>query len=115
MSSSHPADDDSNKKVFFSLTAAYASPAHAPFRLAHDLPAPASGTAAPTVPDKTAYLRGLRAAAAALQAQVNTELTRRMEEDNDNKARGEAEASKNNDAKEEENYGQEEAPEEEED
>ncbi|KAL1865143.1 hypothetical protein Daus18300_007269 [Diaporthe australafricana] len=94
----------SNQKL--SLTGTYSSPTNAPFTTTHELQAPPSGTANPTVPDKTKYLSDLRKAAAAMQDQVNKELTQRMEED---KAR---EAGKNgkpaaDDAKEEENYGEE--------
>lgn len=94
-----------SKKLSF--TATYTSPSNAHFVITHELQAPASGTTNPTVPDKTKYLSDLRAATATMQEQINKELTRRMDED---KAR---EASKNNgsasvdDAKEEENYGEE--------
>lgn len=98
---------EANKKLL-SFTATYASPTNAPFVITYELQAPPSGTANPTVPDKTKYLSGLRAATATMQEQINKELTQRMEED---KAR---EASKNgnmskvvDDAKEEENYGEE--------
>lgn len=89
-----------------SLTGSYSSPTNAPFTTTHELQAPPSGTVAPTVPDKTKYLGDLRSAVAAMQDQVNKELTQRMEED---KA---TEAGKNgkpavDDAKEEENYGEE--------
>lgn len=90
-----------------SFTARYSSPTNAPFVIAHDLPAPPSGTTNPTVPDKTKYLSSLRAATATMQEQINRELTQRMEDD---KAR-EASTSQNgktavDDAKEEENYGE---------
>lgn len=93
-----------NQKL--SLTGTYSSPSNAPFTTTHDLQAPASGTVNPTVADKTKYLSDLRKATAAMQDQINKELTQRMEED---KAR---EAGKNgtvaaDDAKEEENYGEE--------
>lgn len=96
-----------NKKL--SLTATYTSPTNAPFVVTHELQAPVSGTTNPTVPEKTKYLSALHDATATMQEQVNKELTRRMEED---KAR---EASKNgghtpkgvDEAKEEENYGEE--------
>lgn len=89
-----------------SLTGSYSSPTNAPFTTTQVLQAPPSGTINPTVPDKTKYLSDLRKAVATMQDQVNKELTQRMEED---KAK---EAGKNgkpavDDAKEEENYGEE--------
>lgn len=98
---------DNKKKLSF--TATYSSPTNAPFVITHELQAPPSGTTNPTVPDKTKYLSSLREATATMQEQINKELTQRMEED---KA---CEASKNggktskvvDDAKEEENYGEE--------
>ena len=89
-----------------SLTGTYSSPTNAPFTTTHELQAPPSGTVNPIVPDKTKYLSDLRKAVATMQDQVNKELTSRMEQD---KAR---EAGKNgkplaDDAKEEENYGEE--------
>lgn len=99
---------DIKKKLSF--TATYTSPTNEPFVITHELPAPPSGTTNPTVPDKTEYLSSLREATAIMQDQINKELTQRMDED---KAR---EASTKNggtttkvvdDAKEEENYGEE--------
>lgn len=89
-----------------SLTGSYSSPTNAPFTTTQELQAPPSGIVDPTVPDKTKYLSDLRKAVATMQDQVNKELTQRMEED---KAK---EAGKNgkpavDDAKEEENYGEE--------
>ncbi|RYP79571.1 hypothetical protein DL769_002881 [Monosporascus sp. CRB-8-3] len=67
------------------LRATYASPHNAPLSLATplDLPAAASSSSStsPSAAEKAAYLRGLRAATAALQERVNGELTARMEED----------------------------------
>lgn len=88
------------------LSATYTSPTNAPFTLAHTLEPPPSGTTAPTVPDKTAYLAALRAATAGLQEQINKELTQRMDEDNNNNS-----AKKVDDARAEENYGEEEGQE----
>lgn len=85
-----------------SLTAAYASPTSDPFTISTSLPALQSP---PSVADKTSYLAALRTAITDAQAQINKELTSRMEED---KARDAA--TKNglvDDAKEEENYGEE--------
>lgn len=87
------------------LSATYASPTNAPFTAAHDLPPPPSGTTNPTVEDKTAYLAALRGAVATLQDEVNKELTQRMDEDKAREA-GSASAAVD-DAKEEENYGEE--------
>lgn len=93
-----------------SLTASYTSPSNAPFTVAHELQAPPSGTTNPTVPDKTKYLNDLRKATAAMQEQINKELTQHMEED---KAQ-EAAATRNgktpkgvDEAKEEDYYGEE--------
>lgn len=88
------------------LTAEYTSTANAPFTITHTLQAPPSGTANPTVPDKTKYLSDLRRAAATMQEQINKELTQRMDED---KAKVAAESGKPaiDEAKEEENYGEE--------
>ncbi|OAQ99152.1 hypothetical protein LLEC1_02401 [Akanthomyces lecanii] len=59
-----------------------------------------------TANDKTSYLAALRTAVADAQATINKELTARMEEDN--KARdASADAAAVDDAKEEENYGEE--------
>lgn len=96
-----------------SLTGTYSSPTNAPFTTAHELQAPPSGTVNPTVPDKTRYLSDLRKAVATMQDQVNTELTQRMEED---KAKEAGKNGKNgkpavDDAKEEQNYGEEEVQE----
>ncbi|KAH7160620.1 hypothetical protein EDB81DRAFT_878970 [Dactylonectria macrodidyma] len=84
-----------------SLTASYTSSSSEPFSITHSLPALESPA---SVADKTSYLASLRSAVTEAQAQINKELTSRMEEDN---ARA---ASKNgavDDAKEEENYGEE--------
>lgn len=88
-----------DQKKDTSLTATYQSPTSEPFTISQSLPAPLSTTVA----DKTAYLSSLRAALATTQEQVNKELTDRMEED---KAR-EGGSGKVDDAKEEENYGEE--------
>lgn len=53
---------------------------------------------------KTAYLHSLRGAVLGVQDQVNKELTTRMEQDN---LRTQKSANGINDAKEEENYGEE--------
>ncbi|KAK7428814.1 hypothetical protein QQZ08_004739 [Neonectria magnoliae] len=81
-----------------SLTTSYASPASEPFTTTHALPALQCPT---SVADKTAYLAALRAAVTEAQAEINKELTSRMEQD---KAR---DAAAVDNAKEEENYGEE--------
>ncbi len=78
------------------LTAKYASPANEAFAVDTPLPSASSD-------NKTSYLAALRAAVTDTQATINKELTARMEED---KAR-DAGAAAVDDAKEEENYGEE--------
>ncbi|KAI5457286.1 hypothetical protein BGZ63DRAFT_394382, partial [Mariannaea sp. PMI_226] len=85
------------------LSASYSCPTSAPFSISHSVSAPQSNP--PSVAEKTTYLASLRAVVTDTQAQINKELTARMEED---KARDSS--SKNgaiDDAKEEENYGEE--------
>lgn len=105
MTSSSDPPPKTETTTTMTLSATYASPTNAPFTAAHDLAAPPSGTADPTVEDKTAYLAALRAAVATLQDDVNRELTRRMDED---KAREAGPGAAVDEAKEEENYGEEE-------
>jgi|TARA_R110002003_G_scaffold191_7_gene14767 hypothetical protein len=82
-----------------SLTATYTSPAPvAPSVFTSELPALSS---APSTQDRVAYLAALAAALKNLQGEVNTFLTHKMDED---KALG---ASKADDAKFEETYGEE--------
>lgn len=101
----------SEKKLSF--TATYSSPTNAPFVITHELQAPASGTTNPTVPDKTNYLSSLRVATATMQEQINKELTQRMEEDKAREASTSSKKGAVDEAKEEENYGEEAAEEEE--
>lgn len=89
------------------LTASYDSPTNAAFSYSHQLPKPTtSGTA-----DRVAYLAALRKATAELQERINAELTQRMEEDKMRDAAGAAEKGKvkgsRDEDKEEENYGEE--------
>ncbi|RYP76437.1 hypothetical protein DL770_007229 [Monosporascus sp. CRB-9-2] len=63
------------------LRATYASAHNAPLSLATPLDLPAPSSTSPSPAGKAAYLRDLRAAAAALQERINGELTARMEED----------------------------------
>lgn len=91
-----------------SLSATYSSPNNAPFTLNHALQAPPSGITSPTVSDKTKYLVDLRQATAAMQEQINKQLTQRMEEDKAAEAMKNGKAANGvDDAKEEENYGEE--------
>lgn len=90
------------------LSATYASPSNAPFTRAEKIPAPPSDK--PT--DRTAYLSSLRKATAVMQAQINKELTARMEEDKAKEAEelngvSKAKAKGVDESKEEDNYGEE--------
>ncbi|KAM3536334.1 hypothetical protein MY4038_000492 [Beauveria bassiana] len=78
------------------LTASYTSPTNEAFAITTPLPSSSSS-------DKTSRLSALRDAIADAQDTINKELTARMEED---KAR-DASAAAVDDAKEEENYGEE--------
>lgn len=87
------------------LSATYRSPASEAFTVTENIPAPPSAS----VTDKAAYLVALRQALSSTQAQINKELTERMEQD---KARDDAKADAGgnktvDDVKEEENYGEE--------
>lgn len=93
------------------LSASYRSPNNPSFTHTHHIPTPPTDK----VSDRTSYLSSLRKATAKLQEDINKELTSRMEED---KA---LEASTNgslktetvvDEAKEEDNYGEEVAEEE---
>ena len=87
------------------LSATYTSPANQPFAHTQKLPTPPSD--APT--DRTAYLGALRTAAVTMQEQINKELTQRMEEDKAQEAEGasKTKAKGVDEAKEEDNYGEE--------
>jgi hypothetical protein len=85
----------------FVLQASYQSPTNEAFTHAQNIPAPASEN----VNEKTIYLSALRTATVEMQERLNKELTARMEED---KAReGGATRGKVDEAKEEDNYGEE--------
>lgn len=95
--------DSKNTSV---VSATYNSPANEPFTAASNIttstPIP---SAALSLEDKTKFLQDLRASVATVQEQVNKELTRRMDED---KAREVAAgAASVDEAKEEQNYGEE--------
>ena len=81
------------------LTAHYTSPGCSAKHFIHSLPELSSN---PSTADRTAYLSKLRAEAVELQSSINAFLTQKMEEDN--AASGKPAV---NDAKEEENYGEE--------
>lgn len=81
-----------------SLTASYTSALSAPFSIIHSVPDPPSSSVA----DKSQNLASLRASIAATQDEVNKELTARMEEDKLRDAKAGVD-----EAKEEENYGEE--------
>lgn len=89
-----------DQKKTLGLTATYKSPASEPFTTSQSIPAPPSTS----VSDKTAYLSSLRQAVTSTQEQINKELTERMEQD---KAREGSNSRGVDDAKEEENYGEE--------
>ena len=84
------------------LSVTYQSPDNAAFTYTQKLPTP------PTVKtsDRTSYLGALRKAAAKMQEQINKELTARMEEDKARDAEG-TKPKAVDDAKEEDNYGEE--------
>lgn len=85
------------------LIASYASPDNASFTTAESLPTLPAET---SVDDKTHYLNALREAVSSTQERINKELTQRMEDDKTRLANGSA-GAKVDDAKEEENYGEE--------
>lgn len=88
------------------LSTAYTSTSNAPFTISLPLSAPADST---TVESKAKYLSELRQSVTSLQAQVNRELTARMEEDKARESSAAAASGKKivDDEKEEENYGEE--------
>jgi hypothetical protein len=89
-----------------SVTATYAGPStSAPFTVSESVSArPSSSTV-----ERTTYLASLRAATETAQARINQELTRRMDEDKAREAAttGRAPLSAEDEAKEEQNYGEE--------
>jgi hypothetical protein len=101
------ATQEISSEKFQLLSATYHSPTNEPFTHAQRLPAPSSTK--PT--DRTKYLSALRKATAEMQEAINRELTARMEEDNDkageNGAANEAKSKGVDEAKEEDNYGEE--------
>jgi hypothetical protein len=92
------------------LTASYNAPAtSAPFTLSESTPAlPERSTAAAplTTAQRTAHLAHLRAATGAMQARINAELTARMDADVAREGRKDGRSAED-DAREEQNYGEE--------
>ncbi|TAQ85669.1 hypothetical protein B7494_g6011 [Chlorociboria aeruginascens] len=88
------------------LTATYSSPTNHPFTHAQNLPPPPTDKPR----DRTTYLSSLRIATAKMQEVINQELTARMEDDKANGALtigSGVSKSKVDEAKEEDNYGEE--------
>ena len=87
------------------LSATYQSPTNKSFTRTTQLPAPP--TTNPT--DRTSYLAALRKATAEMQETINKELTSRMEEDKAREAAatGITKSKVVDEAKEEDNYGEE--------
>lgn len=88
------------------LSAAYTSTTNAPFTVSLPQSLPDSSA---SVASRSAYLSELRKSVTGLQAEVNKELTARMEEDKARDASTAAASGKKvvDDEKEEENYGEE--------
>lgn len=85
------------------LTAAYQSTVNQDFSFSETLAVPASDS----IEDRTKYLKSLRQAVLQIQDKVNKELTARMEEDNARATGGQTTVAGVDEAKEEENYGEE--------
>ncbi|KAN0112578.1 Gon7 family protein [Hyaloscypha variabilis] len=99
-----PESTEASQK-FQVLSATYQSPTNESFRHTAKLPAPPSTKTT----DRTSYLASLRKATAELQEIINKELTSRMEEDKAREAAasGATKAKVVDEAKEEDNYGEE--------
>jgi len=98
--------DESKPGNTFAVAATYTSTSgNAPFMVRAAFHTSKTTPSEPLSEKKTEYLEGLREAVISVQDQVNQELTRRMEEDN--LKSGQA-ANGAGDAREEENYGEEE-------
>ncbi|KAA8574581.1 hypothetical protein EYC84_006025 [Monilinia fructicola] len=85
------------------LSATYSSPNNENFEHVHRLSTPTSDK----VSDRTAYLGALRKATADMQEKINKELTARMEEDKVREAGSKVNGGVIDEAKEEDNYGEE--------
>lgn len=79
----------------------YNSPAHAPFSLAQSTQPTSAGK------DKTELLATLRAAVSSAQAEINKELTTRVEDDKECQAAAAGSAESANEDEAEQNYGEE--------
>ncbi|KAL8380964.1 hypothetical protein RB595_005320 [Gaeumannomyces hyphopodioides] len=95
----------SDPKHISVVSATYKSPTNEPFTATNDIttatPIPSSTL---SLEDKTKFLQDLRASVSVVQEQVNKELTRRMDED---KVREATAGNPVDEAKEEQNYGEE--------
>ncbi len=101
---------DNSEQKYQLLSATYKSPTNESFKHVQKLPAPPSSKTT----DRTRYLAALRKATAELQETINKELTSRMVEDKAREAtsNGVSKAKVVDEAKEEDNYGEEVAEEE---
>ncbi|KAL2265356.1 hypothetical protein VTJ83DRAFT_6456 [Remersonia thermophila] len=95
------------------LSATYASATNDPFAFSTPISISPAATGATALERKTAFLSTLRKSVSALQADINRELTARMEEDKAREAaqagggKGAGKGAVVDDEKEEENYGEE--------
>ncbi|TLD28729.1 hypothetical protein PspLS_03195 [Pyricularia sp. CBS 133598] len=94
------------------VSASYQGPSDDSFVVNREIPLPASSSQAPgdetmSLADKTKFLKDLRVSVAAVQDQVNKELTQRMEADKAREAGTSAATTTFNEAEEEQNYGEE--------
>ncbi|KAF7196453.1 hypothetical protein HII31_02181 [Pseudocercospora fuligena] len=89
------------------LVASYNSPTSTQV-FSHELPPPPTEGDGSSVEKKTAYLAELRGNAAKLQAEVNSFLTRKMDEDKSaEEQKGAKKSTKKDEEREEEMYGEE--------
>ncbi|PMD59663.1 Gon7-domain-containing protein [Hyaloscypha bicolor E] len=100
-----PKSTEASQLKFELLSATYQSPTNEPFTHTTKLPAPPTTKTT----DRTAYLASLRKATAEMQETINKELTSRMEEDKAREAvaNGTSNPKVVDEAKEEDNYGEE--------
>lgn len=107
------ADNTTNGQGVATVSASYKGPSDDTFVVNREIRLPASSSQAPgdgtmSLADKTNFLKDLRTSVAAVQDQVNKELTQRMEADKAREAGTAAAASTTvNEAEEEQNYGEE--------
>jgi hypothetical protein len=100
-----PKSTESSPQQYQILSATYQSPSNEPFKHVQKLPAPTTSKTT----DRTTYLAALRKATAEMQETINKELTLRMEEDKTREAaaNGISKSKVVDEAKEEDNYGEE--------